>query len=98
MRRLLTLLLVALFIGGCASKYYRISTRGGKTFYVKGSDIRHDDPKGYDVFKDLATGRRVRVGANDYMKEEVKRSTVLSHQVDSVLYKGQERDEQQMLR
>ncbi len=98
MPRLLPLLLVALFLGGCASKYYRIQTRGGKTYYAKGSDIRHDDPKGYDVFKDLGTGRRVRVRANDYMMEEVSRSTVFSHQVDDALYKGQERDQQKMLR
>jgi hypothetical protein len=98
MRRLLTLLLLALLIGGCGGTYYRISTRAGKTYYVKGSDIRHGDPKGYVVFKDLGTGRRVRVGENDYMQEKVSRSTVFAHQVDDALYKGQERDQQQMLR
>ena len=52
----------------------------------------------YRISKDLGTGRRVRVGESDYLQEKVSRSTVFAHQVDNALYKGQERDEQRMLR
>ena len=96
--RPLLLFALALCLGGCGSSYLRVSTSSGRTYYVKKGDVVYGKPAGYVVFKDLATGKKVRVPENEYTSEKVSRGTVMVHQVDSALYKGQERDEQQMRR
>lgn len=96
--RPLLLFLLALGLSGCGGTYLRVTTSSGRTYYCKQGEVVHGKPAGYVVFKDLATGKKVRVPENEYMSEKVSRGTVFSHQVDSALYKGQERDEQQMRR